>query len=117
ILHSVPVDHRIRVEEGNDSFQAEPFRPRNYNGSPSTEPLQILSNPSYTGTWLYEPFPTADFSLNDIAGKTHRLSDYRGKPVVISFWSSSCPSSVTQLKAFQENLARLDTTGAALLAI
>ncbi len=32
-----------------------------------------------------------DFVLQDTEGKTHRLSDYRGKPVIINFWTTWCP--------------------------
>ncbi len=32
----------------------------------------------------------ADFSLPDINGKRHKLSDYRGKDVVIIFWATWC---------------------------
>jgi len=33
----------------------------------------------------------ADFTLPDSSGKVHQLSDYRGKIVVIHFWSAECP--------------------------
>ena len=33
----------------------------------------------------------ADFALPDSSGKVHKLSDYRGKIVVIHFWSAECP--------------------------
>jgi peroxiredoxin len=32
-----------------------------------------------------------DFTLKDIDGKTVRLSDYRGKAVVLNFWATWCP--------------------------
>jgi peroxiredoxin len=32
----------------------------------------------------------ADFSLEDMQGKTHRLSDYRGKWVLVNFWATWC---------------------------
>lgn len=31
------------------------------------------------------------FSLKDIDGKTHSLSDYKGKIVVLNFWATWCP--------------------------
>lgn len=34
---------------------------------------------------------TADFSLPGIDGKTYRLSDYRGKWVVVNYWATWCP--------------------------
>ncbi|GAB4494457.1 MAG: hypothetical protein Fur0016_19120 [Anaerolineales bacterium] len=37
--------------------------------------------------------PAPDFFLPDLSGKVHRLSDYRGKIVVVNFWSAECPWS------------------------
>ena len=34
---------------------------------------------------------TTDFSLPGIDGKTYRLSDYRGKWVVVNYWATWCP--------------------------
>ena len=35
--------------------------------------------------------PAPDFTLNDIAGRPHRLSDYRGKTVVLEWHNPDCP--------------------------
>ena len=35
--------------------------------------------------------PAADFSLTDINGQAHRLSDYRGKTVVLEWTNPECP--------------------------
>jgi peroxiredoxin len=32
-----------------------------------------------------------DFTLPDLTGRIHILSDYRGRIVVINFWSAECP--------------------------
>ena len=32
-----------------------------------------------------------EFSLTDLKGKTHQLSDYRGKWVLVNFWATWCP--------------------------
>ena len=37
--------------------------------------------------------PAPDFELSDLRGIPHRLSDYRGKIVIINFWSAECPHS------------------------
>ena len=34
-----------------------------------------------------------DFELPDLQGNLHRLSDYRGKIVIVNFWSCECPHS------------------------
>jgi len=43
--------------------------------------------PAYT-SWFGQKAP--DFTLTDINGKQHKLSDYRGKAVLITFWATWC---------------------------
>jgi thiol-disulfide isomerase/thioredoxin len=38
-----------------------------------------------------------DFSLKDTAGKTHKLSDYRGKWVFVNFWATWCPPCLEEI--------------------
>ncbi|MBL7152322.1 MAG: redoxin domain-containing protein [Phycisphaerae bacterium] len=50
---------------------------------------------------------TPDFTLTDINGKEHRLSDYRGKDVIIVFWATWCPPckmEVPHLKELRETI-------------
>lgn len=37
--------------------------------------------------------PAPDFELPDLEGTLHKLSDYRGKIVIVNFWSAECPHS------------------------
>ncbi|SEN23374.1 redoxin domain-containing protein [Paenibacillus sp. OV219] len=37
-----------------------------------------------------------EFALLGTDGKTHRLSDYKGKALVINFWGTYCPGCVTE---------------------
>ena len=37
--------------------------------------------------------PAPDFELLDFHGKLHGLSDYRGRIVIVNFWSAECPHS------------------------
>ena len=34
-----------------------------------------------------------DFELPDLQGISHRVSDFRGKIVIVNFWSAECPHS------------------------
>jgi peroxiredoxin len=36
------------------------------------------------------PVPAPDFALKDLSGATVRLSDYRGKTVLLDFWATWC---------------------------
>jgi len=36
-------------------------------------------------------FLAPDFALKDLNGQTVRLSDFRGKPVLLNFWAAWCP--------------------------
>ena len=56
--------------------------------------------------------PAPDFSLPDLAGQIHRLSDSRGRIVLVNFWSAECPwaerADRELLGILRENEGRLD---------
>ena len=37
--------------------------------------------------------PAPEFQLPDLQGVLHRLSDFRGRVVIVNFWSAECPHS------------------------
>jgi peroxiredoxin/uncharacterized membrane protein YphA (DoxX/SURF4 family) len=56
------------------------------------------------GLKIGEPAP--DFSLPDLAGKTVKLSDFRGSPTLVLFWRPSCgfcERMLPDLKAWETN--------------
>lgn len=50
-----------------------------------------------------------DFELRGLDGRLHRLSDYRGRIVIVNFWSADCPHVV---RADASMLAALGRWGA-----
>lgn len=46
--------------------------------------------------------PAADFSLQTLNGGTQKLSDLRGKPVMINFWATWCPPCEAEMPMFQQ---------------
>jgi cytochrome c biogenesis protein CcmG/thiol:disulfide interchange protein DsbE len=43
-----------------------------------------------------------DFLLTDLNGKKVRLTDYRGKIVLVNFWASWCPPCKMEIPGFQK---------------
>ncbi len=70
---------------------------------------------------LLTPVPGAplarDFDLPDMDGKRHRLSDYRGKVVIVNFWATWCPPCRKELPSMNRAWARLQKAGVMMLAV
>jgi thiol-disulfide isomerase/thioredoxin len=48
------------------------------------------------------PANVPEFTVLDADGAENRLSDHRGKPVVINFWATWCPYCIEELPMFDE---------------
>jgi peroxiredoxin Q/BCP len=68
---------------------------------------------------LIEPGRKApEFSLKDQSGKTHRLADYAGRPVILYFYpKDDTPGCTKEACAFQDNLPRFGKSKAAVLGV
>ena len=60
---------------------------------------------------------TPDFTLTDIAGKQHKLSDYRGKDVLLVFWATWCPPCRIEIPHLIELRKTIGEDKLAILAI
>ena len=43
-----------------------------------------------------------DFTVYDVAGNPHKLSDFRGKPVILNFWATWCGYCEAEMPDFDE---------------
>jgi thioredoxin-dependent peroxiredoxin len=58
------------------------------------------------------------FSLKDQNGKTHRLADYAGRPVILYFYpKDDTPGCTKEACGFQDHLPRFKTNNAAVLGV
>ncbi len=58
-----------------------------------------------------------DFTLADPDGKSISLTDYRGKPVVINFWATWCPSCVAEMPYLQQMYNQQSSKGLTFFAV
>ena len=59
-----------------------------------------------------------DFSLPGTGGRTYRLQDYRGQPVVLVFYpGDSTPVCTVQLRSYSADISEFADLGAEVLAI
>ena len=116
IFENLPANHRIEIEEGSAAYLAKPFSsasPYLHAGSPPVlEPL-----PSQVETWLIEPLKAPDFSLPDLAGNQRELTHWRGSFLLLNFWATDAPLSLSQLKQLNQHRAALASGNIELLAV
>ncbi|MCL5062504.1 MAG: TlpA disulfide reductase family protein [Nitrospiraceae bacterium] len=58
-----------------------------------------------------------EFSLKDLSGKNVRLSDYKGKVVLVNFWASWCPPCKMEIPSFQKVYAAYKDRGFTIVGI
>jgi len=63
---------------------------------------QSSSKTKDTIFWLTNPVVIEDFEFLDYSGNSHRLSDYRGKVVVLDFWYATCAPCIKASKYVEE---------------
>src|SRR5579885_1530031 len=113
----LPVNHRVRIEEGAVTFQSQPFAeaPAIYRKEGDRQKPGRVSAPMET--WLLEPLAPPDFSLPDLSGNMHALRSFRGAPLLLCFWSTAAVTSVSQLRGFEEHRNTLNSAGIRVLTI
>ena len=61
---------------------------------------QVVEDP--TGATEERGSEAPDFTVYDLEGNPHKLSDFRGKPVLLNFWASWCGPCQMEMPDFQK---------------
>jgi peroxiredoxin len=61
--------------------------------------------------------PAPDFTLTDVQGRTIRLSQYKGKVVLLDFWAVSCGGCKVEIPWYVEFDTKYHRRGLALIGI
>jgi tetratricopeptide (TPR) repeat protein len=110
-FEQLPVGHRIEIQESSEKFQSTPHgtAAHAYSNPGAVQPPESL--PTASETWLIEPLVAPDFSLPDLVGNTRALKSYRGKPLLLHFWSTAAPQSLEQFRLFKRYRDALTASG------
>ncbi|MGB9873527.1 MAG: TlpA family protein disulfide reductase, partial [Hydrogenobacter sp.] len=63
------------------------------------------------------PQSLPDFTFQSLDGKVYRLSDFRGKIVLLNFWASWCPPCREEMPIFQKVYEDCKKHGFVILAV
>jgi len=63
------------------------------------------------------PVASADFTLPDMDGESHSLSDFRGQVVMLNFWATWCPPCRREMPSMQRLYAKYRDRGLAVVAV
>ncbi len=82
-----------------------------FSAAPPTTAGQAKVGPAKVGQ------PIADFTVTDIHGVTHKMSDYKGRPVLINAWATWCPPCRAEMPDLHDFYLEHQAEGFELLAI
>ncbi len=87
----------------------------NQTGDNATTSPQGISIDSTQSQMVGQSAP--EFELNDVNGKSVSLSDFKGKPVLLTFWASWSPDCLREMPVIQQIYDKWQTKGLVVLTI
>jgi thiol-disulfide isomerase/thioredoxin len=65
----------------------------------------------------YDGAPLPNFTLNDLQGRPHTLSEYRGKVVMLNFWATYCGPCIKEMPSMQRLNEKMSGKPFVILAV
>lgn len=72
---------------------------------------------SHNLTEIKKAIPAKDFELQDMDEQTIRLSDYKGKVILLNFWATWCPPCIREMPSMERLHQQVDAEGFKVIAI
>ncbi len=91
------------------------FTPGATSAEAATQPKSTHSARPDVGPKVGNQAP--DFNLKSLDGKSVRLSDFRGKPVLVNFWATWCPPCREEMPTLEKAYQKYRDQGVVFLGI
>jgi peroxiredoxin len=72
---------------------------------------------SHNLTVIKDVIPAADFELQDMDEDKIKLSDYKGKVVLLNFWATWCPPCIREMPSMERLHQQVDAEGFKVIAV
>jgi len=116
-FESLPVNHRIEIEEGNQTFAAKAFTATLKAYAHAEPPPTLAPLPTQVETWLIAPLKAPEFSLPDLAGTSRELRQFRGSFVLLNFWATTAPLCREQLRSLHQHQSAFAASHLEIVAV
>ena len=71
----------------------------------------------FFGATIAAADPVQEFSLPDLDGRQHTLSEYQGKWVIINYWATNCPPCLKEIPELEDFYRRHKDSDAVVLGV
>ena len=81
-----------------------------------TESLRSSSFSEFYSKWRGQNKPAIDFTAYDIDGNQHRLSDFKGKTIILDWWNTRCHMCIRGFPGLDSIAAEYASQGVVVIA-